>query len=88
MNSYQFVLKYGNNGDARDGAKTLKAYLLQQGNPRMSESVRYNGPTVELIVPGNLSAVQFIQQLECIDAVYTVAPVGDSAPLPTITMVG
>jgi len=84
VNSYKFVLQYDNNGDARDGAKLLKAHLAANGSPNAAQSVKYVGSTVELEIAGNVSAATFAGMLEGIDAVYTVTPVGDSQPLPTV----
>lgn len=84
MNSYKFVLSYDNNGDARDGAKRLKSFLNGNDAPTAAETVRYNGPKVEFVMEGNVSAATWAAQLENYGAVFTVTPVGESQPLPTV----
>ena len=84
MNSYQFTLHYDNNSDARQGATQLKSYLTQNNCPKSATTVKYNGPTVQFMVEGNVSAATFVGMLEGNNCKYQVAPIGDSQPLPTI----
>lgn len=87
MNAYQFTLQYDNKGDARDGSKTFAAYLAENGAPKAAATVRYNGATVQFVIEGNVSAVSLVRQLELMEAVYSVVPVGDSKPLPMLVLV-
>jgi len=79
MNSYQFEV-------AQD-SKLIRQWLLQNGSPKAAKSITGSNPT-KFVIEGNVSAVSIINVFDQLNFKYSAKPVGSSAPLPTIYVIG